>query len=61
MSNGSSTGTALREIPVKIGEVTAFSCTSAGVARGSNAGNRRQLEKIKSDATAGWVLISERS
>ena len=27
-------------VPVKICDVTAFSCTSAGVERGSNAGSR---------------------
>ena len=33
-------------MPVKNGEVTALSCTSAGVARGSNGGSRRQPVKI---------------
>jgi hypothetical protein len=61
VSNGSSTGTGLRPIPVKICEVTAFSCTSAGIERGSNAGSRRWPEKVKSGATAGWVPISDRS
>ena len=48
-------------MPGKIGEVTAFSCTSAGVERGSQPGTRRWLAKVKADAIAGWVLISERS
>ena len=39
MSNGSSTGTGLRPMPGKIGEVIAFSCTSAGVERGSQRGH----------------------
>ena len=45
MSNGNSTGTGLRPIPAKICDVTAFSCTSAGADRGSNAGSRRRPEK----------------
>ena len=61
MSNGSSTGTGLRPIPVKICEVTAFNCSSAGVERGSYAGSRRWPENVKADATAGWVLISDLS
>ena len=61
MSNGSSTGTGLRPIPVKICEVTAFSCTSAGIDRGSNAGRRRRPENVNAGTTAGWVPISERS
>src|SRR3979490_2162107 len=59
MSNGSSTGTGLRPIPAKICEVTAFSCTSAGVERGSTAGSRRWPENVKADATAGCVFGSE--
>ena len=46
-------------MPVKIGAVAAFYCTSAGIRRGSNAGNRRLPENAKVDATAGWVLISD--
>ncbi len=48
-------------MPVKIGEVIAFNCTSAGVERGSEAGTRRWPENVKAEAIAGWVLISVRS
>ena len=61
MSNGNSTGTGLRPIPANIAELIAFSCTSAGVERGSHAGTRRWLAKVKVEAIAGWVLISDRS
>ena len=60
-TDGSSTGTALRPMPVKICDVAALSCTSAGVERGSNAGNRRWPENVKADATAGCALISDRN
>ena len=56
MSNGSSTGTRLRPIPVKIGDVTAFNCSSAGMVRGSEAGSRRWPENVKADATAGRAV-----
>ena len=61
MSNGNSTGTGLRPMPSKIGDVIAFNCTSAGMVRGSKAGSRRWPENVKADATAGWVLISDLS
>jgi hypothetical protein len=61
VSKGSSTGTGLRPIPVKICDVTAFSCTRAGMDRGSNPGGRRRPKKVNAGATAGWVPISNRS
>ena len=61
LSNGSSTGIGLRSMPAKIFEVTALSCISAGVERGSEAGTRRWPEKVKAEATDGVALISERS
>jgi hypothetical protein len=48
-------------MPGNTGEVMAFSCTRAGVARGSQPGVRRWLAKVKAAAIAGWELISERS
>src|SRR5882762_2449959 len=61
LSNGSSTGTGLRPMPGKIGDVTAFNCTSAGVERGSDGQTRRCPENVNADATDGWVLISDLS
>src|SRR5579871_3459747 len=48
-------------MPAKIGEVTALSCTSAGMERGSEAVTRRWTEKVKSEATDGTAPISARS
>jgi len=67
----SSTGSSIAELyrvlgsswdamPVKIGEVTALSCTSAGVDRGSAAGTRCWLTKAKSGPRAGTVPSSAR-
>ena len=39
----------------------AFSCTSAGVERGSHAGTRRWPANVNREAIAGWVAISVRS
>ena len=41
--------------------LTAFSCTSAGMVRGSYAGTRRWPANVKREAIAGRVLISVRS
>src|SRR5262245_16298749 len=48
-------------MPRKISEVTALSCTKAGNERGSEAGTRRWLAKLKRDAMAGRALISWRN
>ncbi|MGY4418623.1 hypothetical protein ACVWY2_001048 [Bradyrhizobium sp. JR6.1] len=48
-------------MPGKSGDVAAFSCTSAGVARGSVAGTRRCPANVKPEAMAGRVVISCRS
>ena len=43
-------------MPVKICEVTALSCTSAGIERGSEAGTRRWPAKVKLDGDRGLRL-----
>ncbi|WP_430649188.1 hypothetical protein [Bradyrhizobium viridifuturi] len=48
-------------MPGNSGEVSAFSCTSAGMVRGSEAGTRRCAAKLKLEAMAGRVAISCRS
>src|ERR1700743_1852476 len=48
-------------MPVKISEVTALSCTSAGIERGSDAGTRNWAAKEKLEAAAGAAESSERS
>ena len=48
-------------MPAKADDVIAFSCTSAGIERGSHAGTRRWPANVNRVATAGCVLISERS
>ena len=53
MSNGNSTGTGLRPIPANRLALIAFSCTSAGVERGSHAGTRRWPANVKSGSDRG--------
>src|SRR6185437_16208307 len=60
-SKGSSTGTGLRSMPLKICEVTPLSCTSAGIDLGSKPLTWRRMAKAKLEATAGAVSSSERS
>jgi hypothetical protein len=61
VSNGNNTGTGLRPMPAKIGDVTAFSWTSAGNAWGSNAGGRCGEESANDGAAGGWLPISDES
>src|ERR1700744_3576735 len=48
-------------MPVKISEVTALSCTNAGIERGSDAATRNWAAKEKLEAAAGAADSSERS
>ena len=48
-------GHGLRAMPVKNCEDTALSCTSAGIARGSERGTATVAAKLKVFAAAGWA------